>query len=178
MGVGGSQSKRRYIHVSSYFAQRKKWKQPHRIRNFCTLQIKIIETTVGVIWWRIEFVCGARKLYRVIAQRFLFSSSPLWLSRSPFFFLRWLYHFKGRFIRVWREIHRSKILPVTSWQLTNRTVSDISRRADIAYVNHFFPREIYNTSRPRDFVARSVAAGPHALKLASFTFKNLWEVNL
>ena len=37
----------------------------------------------------------------------------------------------------------------------------------MAYVNHFFPREIYNTSRPRNFVARSVAARPHALKLAS-----------
>ena len=33
------------------------------------------------------------------------------------------------------------------------------------------------TSQPRDFVARSVAACPHALKLASLTFKNLWEVD-
>ena len=47
---------------------------------------------------------------------------------SPlFFFPGCLCHFKGLFIPVWREIHRSKILPVTSWQLTNRTVSDISR---------------------------------------------------
>ena len=30
----------------------------------------------------------------------------------------------------------------------------------------------------QDFVARSVAARPHALKLASLTFKNLWEVDL
>ena len=81
-----SQSKYRYIHVSSYFAQRKKRKQPHRIRNFCTLQIKIIETTVSVSLWRIEFVCGARKLYRFIGQHFLFGSSPLRLSKSPFLF--------------------------------------------------------------------------------------------
>ena len=33
-------------------------------------------------------------------------------------------------------------------------------------------------SRPRDFVAISVDARPHALKLASLTFKNLWEVDL
>ena len=26
---------------------------------------------------------------------------------------------KGLFIPVWRQIHRSKIQPVTSWQLTN-----------------------------------------------------------
>ena len=57
---------------------------------------------------------------------------------------------------------------------------------DTSYVNHFFPAWISNmiqihsgkTSRPRDFVARSVAARPHALKLASLTFKNLWEVDL
>ena len=54
-----------------------------------------------------------------------------------------------------------------------------------SYVTHFFPAWISNmilihsvkTSRPRDFVARSVAARPHALKLASLTFKNLWEVD-
>ena len=54
-----------------------------------------------------------------------------------------------------------------------------------SYVNHFFPAWISNmiqihsgkTSRPRDFVARSVAARPYALKLASLTFKNLWEVD-
>ena len=34
------------------------------------------------------------------------------------------------------------------------------------------------TSQPRDFVARSVAARPHALKLALLTCMNLWEVNL
>ena len=33
-------------------------------------------------------------------------------------------------------------------------------------------------SRPRDFVTSSIPARPHALKLASLTFKNLWEVDL
>ena len=46
--------------------------------------------------------------------------------RVLYFFPGWLCHFKGLFIPVWREIHRSKILPVTSWQFTNRTVSSIS----------------------------------------------------
>ena len=31
-------------------------------------------------------------------------------------------HFQGLFIFVWRQIHQSKIPPVTSWQLTNRRV--------------------------------------------------------
>ena len=34
------------------------------------------------------------------------------------------------------------------------------------------------TSRPQDFVARSVATRPLALKLASLAFKNLGEVDL
>ena len=58
--------------------------------------------------------------------------------------------------------------------------------SDTAYVNHFFPSWIYNmiqihsgkTSRPWDFVSRSVTARPHALKLTSLTFKSLWEVDL
>ena len=40
-----------------------------------------------------------------------------------YFFPGWLCHFKGLFIPVWREIHRSKMLPLTSWQLTNRSFS-------------------------------------------------------
>ena len=51
--------------------------------------------------------------------------------------------------------------------------------SDTAYVNQFFPAWIYNviqirsgeTSRPLDSVARSIAARPHALKLASLTFR-------
>ena len=55
----------------------------------------------------------------------------------------------------------SRILPVTSWQLTNRTVSDISCPSRHSICQSFFPAWIYNmiqihsgeTSRPRDFVA-------------------------
>ena len=88
--------------------------------------------------------------------------------------------------RKW-PIHRSKILPVTSWQLSNRTVRDISRRSRHSICQSFFSTAwIYNilqiysgeTSRPLDVVARSVAERPHALKHASLTFKNLWEVDL
>ena len=57
-----------------------------------------------------------------------------------FFFPGWLRHFKGLFIPVWREIHRSKILPVTSWQITNRTVSDISRGSRHSIFLSFFSR--------------------------------------
>ena len=34
------------------------------------------------------------------------------------------------------------------------------------------------TSRRRDFVTSSIPVRPHALKLASLTFKNFWEVDL
>ena len=34
------------------------------------------------------------------------------------------------------------------------------------------------TSQPQDFVTSSIPAQPLALKLASLTFKNLWEVDL
>ena len=84
------------------------------------------------------------------------------LSKSPYVF-SWLNtcHFKGLFIPVWREIHRSKILPVTSWQMTNRTLSDISCPSRHSICQSFFLAWIYNmiqihsgeTSRPRDFVA-------------------------
>ena len=81
--------------------------------------------------------------------------------KSFMFFPGWICHFKGLFIPVWREIHRSKILPVTSWQLTNRTLSDISYPSRHSICQSFFPAWIYNmiqihsgeTSRPRDFVA-------------------------
>ena len=107
------------------------------------------------------------------------SMSFLDFIKGLYFFPGWLCNFKELFIPVWREIHRSKILPVTSWQLTNRTVSDISRRSRHSIVNLFFFPWIYNmiqihadeTSRPPDFIARSVAARPRALKLASLTFQ-------
>ena len=50
------------------------------------------------------------------------NSPPLIITPSNNF-SGWLCHL---FIPVWREIHGSKILSVTSWQETNRTVSDIS----------------------------------------------------
>ena len=85
------------------------------------------------------------------------------------YFFSWFgCHFKGLFIPVLREIRRSKILPVTS-SLTNRTASDISRHSIC---------QSCEKSPPRHFVARSVAARPRALKLASLTFKNLCEVDL
>ena len=98
----------------------------------------------------------------------------------------WLCHFKGLFIPVSCEIRRSKVLPVTSWQLTNRTVSDISLRSRHGICQSFFPAWIYSTihihsgktSRPQGVVGRSLVARPHALKLASLTFKNLSEVDL
>ena len=47
---------------------------------------------------------------------------------------------------------------------------------DFLKVLYFFSWLVINaiSKTPRDFVARSVAARPHALKLTSFTFKNLW----
>lgn len=60
-------------------------------------------------------------------------------------------------------------------------MSDISRRSRRSICQSFLTRvNLYysnplrsgETSRPRDFVARSVAARPDAFKLASITFKN------
>ena len=104
----------------------------------------------------------------------IWSLLRLYFAPKEDFFSGWLCHFKGLFVPVWREIHLSKILPVTSWQLTNRTVRDISRCSRLIICqSFFFPAWISNmiqihsgeTSRPRDFVARSVAARPHASKL-------------
>ena len=60
-----------------------------------------------------------------------------------FFFPGWLCHFKGLFIPVWLVIHRLKILLVTSWQLTSRTVSDISCHSlhSICQSFYFFQHE-------------------------------------
>ena len=70
-------------------------------------------------------------------------------STSPLFcFPGWSCHCKGLFIPVWREIHRSKILPVTSWQSTNRTVSDISRRSRHCLCQSFFSRVNLYDSNP------------------------------
>ena len=126
------------------------------------------------------FVVLQKPLWSAVVLRCKYCSmSFLDFIKALYFFPGWLCNFKELFIPVWREIHRSKILPVTSWQLTNRTVSDISRRSRHSIVNLFFFPWIYNmiqihadeTSRPPNFVARSVAARPRALKLASLTFQ-------
>ena len=72
----------------------------------------------------------------------IWSLLRLYFAPKEDFFSGWLCHFKGLFVPVWREIHLSKILPVTSWQLTNRTVRDISRCSRLIICqSFFFPRE-------------------------------------
>ena len=71
-----------------------------------------------------------------------------------------------------------KFKPVTSWQWTSRTVWDISRCSRQSICQSFFPVWIHNmiqihsgeTSRPRDFIVRSVVERLHALKLTSLTW--------
>ena len=121
--------------------------------------------------------CHSVRIKRAFTENVTDTIDFLDLLKSPL-----LLFFSGRC-----EIHSSKILPVTSWQLTNRKGSEISRRSNTTYVNHFFPAWIDNMieihsgqkSRPQDFVARSVVARSlaSALKLASLTFKNSWEVD-
>ena len=94
---------------------------------------------------------------------FLVKMSFIYFLNVLYFSFDWLCHFKRLFKPVWREIHRSKILLVTSWQLTNRIVI-FHAAPDTVYVNHFFPSEFIiwfkshsgETSRPPDFVARSL----------------------
>ena len=84
---------------------------------------------------------------------------------------------KGLFIPVWREIHWSKILTLTSWQLTNRTMSDISRLSRHSICQSFFSRmNLYYDSNPfrrNKSTSTLRRSRPHALKLAPLTFKNL-----
>ena len=119
-------------------------------------------------------LCSISKRNRPFASR---------LSKSPLsFFPVWLCHFKELFIPVWREVHRSKILPVTSWQLTNRTVSDNSRPFQHSICQFFFSAWIYNmieTSSPtrslRDFMHWSSLRSllrPH--KRSTCGKSNLW----
>ena len=97
-----------------------------------------------------ERSCAApiSKVERHISDRFC---ATLWCSINRYLDLLkvlfcpgWLCHFKGLFIPVWREIHQSKILPVTSWQLLNRKVSDNSRRYRQSICQSFFPAWNYN----------------------------------
>ena len=62
--------------------------------------------------------------HKLLIQRLLRSLGRI--SKSPICFFRWLAKpFYRTFLPVWSQIYRSKILPVTSRQLTNRTVCDI-----------------------------------------------------
>ena len=92
----------------------------------------------------------------------------------------WLCYFKWLFIPVWHEIHRSKISPVTSWQLTNKRLRVSAwhnlRSSTNTPVFDFFPREFITWFKSiqvkqvdrRDFVARFVAT---SLKLASRNYE-------
>ena len=96
------------------------------------------------------------------------------------FCLGWLCHFKGLFTPVGREIHRSKIATVTSWQLTNRRLRVSAwrnlRTSRNTSVFAFFPRKSTTCFKSipvkqvdrRDFVARFVAT---SLKLASRNYE-------
>ena len=92
----------------------------------------------------------------------------------------WLCYFKWLFIPVWREIHRWKISPVTSWQLTNKRLRVSAwhnlRSSRNTPVFDFFPRKFITWFKSiqvkqvdrRDFVARFVAT---SLKLASRNYE-------
>ena len=96
--------------------------------------------------------------------------------KSFYFCPGWLCHFKGLFTPVGREIHRTKIATVTSWQLTNRRLRVSAwrnlRTSRNISVFAFFPRKSTTCFKSipvkqvdrRDFVARFVAT---SLKLAS-----------
>ena len=81
------------------------------------------------------------RLYFAPKEYFSYDNPRDRFSKSPLFFSGWSCHFKRLFLPVWREIHLSKILPVTLWQFTDRTVSVFHVAPDISYVNLFFPRE-------------------------------------
>ena len=101
------------------------------------------------------------------------------LSKSPLFFFLvgyailkdFSYLFGAKFYR-WRHDN----WPIRQWVTFHAA-------PDTAYVNNFFPTCICNmihihsgeTGRPQDIVARSFASRPHALKLASLTFRTYKE---
>ena len=66
----------------------------------------------------------------------------------------------------------------SEWYFTPLPLQHISIIFFRAWINNIIQNHSRETGRPRDFVARSVATRPPALKLASLTFKKLWEVNL
>ena len=132
------------------------------------------------------FVVLQKPLWSAVVLRCKYCSmSFLDFIKGLYFFPGWLCNFKELFIPVWREIHRSKILPVTSWQLTNRTVSDISRRSRHSIVNLFFSREFiiwFNSMQTKQVdlqtssLARSLRDLVHWSSLLSLF--NLWEADL
>ena len=85
------------------------------------------------------------------------------LTVLDFFFPGWLCYFERLFIPVWRKIQRSKILPVTSWQLTNGQPMPLLTQHVLII---FFPIQVKRPQRR----SHEVAAQPHALKLALLTF--------
>ena len=132
------------------------------------------------------FVVLQKPLWSAVVLRCKYCSmSFLDFIKGLYFFPGWLCNFKELFIPVWREIHRSKILPVTSWQLTNRTVSDISRRSRHSIVNLFFSREFiiwFKSMQTKQVdlqtssLARSLRDLVHWSSLLSLF--NLWEADL
>ena len=133
------------------------------------------------------FVVLQKPLWSAVVLRCKYCSmSFLDLIKGLYFFPGWLCNFKELFIPGWREIHRSKILPVTSWQLTNRTVSDISRRSRHSIVNlFFFSREFiiwFKSMQTKQVdlqtssLARSLRDLVHWSSLLSLF--NLWEADL
>ena len=132
------------------------------------------------------FVVLQKPLWSAVVLRCKYCSmSFLDFIKGLYFFPSWLCNFKELFIPVWREIHRSKILPVTSWQLTNRTVSDISRRSRHSIVNLFFSGEFiiwFKSMQTKQVdlqtssLARSLRDLVHWSSLLSLF--NLWEADL
>ena len=132
------------------------------------------------------FVVLQKPLWSAVVLRCKYCSmSFLDFIKGLYFFPGWLCNFVRTFIPVWREIHRSKILPVTSWQLTNRTVSDISRRSRHSIVNLFFSREFiiwFKSMQTKQVdlqtssLARSLRDLVHWSSLLSLF--NLWEADL
>ena len=132
------------------------------------------------------FVVLQKPLWSAVLLRCKYCSmSFLDFIKGLYFFPGWLCNFVRTFIPVWREIHRSKILPVTSWQLTNRTVSDISRRSRHSIVNLFFSREFiiwFKSMQTKQVdlqtssLARSLRDLVHWSSLLSLF--NLWEADL
>ena len=91
---------------------------------------------IALLKWRIWNCCCF-----VVVVMFM-----LRLSKSPLFICL-VMPFQRTFQTCLARIHRSKILPMESWQLTNRTVRDISHRS-----RHIICQSVFC---PRKFIAWS-----------------------